>query len=177
LKHYGPFAIIRAGWLEQGMADPSHRDETSQGDGSAPKTGVASYMLMSFGDSHGPYDLDTVRSIMDKGLPRHTLMTVVIDGIERRYGHAGDLFEQPRFFRVICGECDRARTYQVSGEPELSCAGKVGANFAYRGNHGSSPDPQKSCLQEFFWRCPLRDSESGCRGHIEEGRELGRPDG
>ena len=142
-----------------------------------PDKGVVSYMLMSFGDSYGPYDLNTVRSMIDKGLPRHTLMTVVIDGIERGDGRAGDLFEQPRFFRAICGECNLTRTYQVSGEPDHSCARKDGNNFAYRGDYGSSPDPQKSCLHEFFRKCPLRDSESGCRGHIEEGRELGRPGG
>ncbi len=151
------------------MAEPSDRDETSHGDESAPKTGVTGYLLMSFGDSHGPYDLASVRGMMDKGLPRHTLMTVVIAGIERGHGSAGDLFEPLRLWRVVCAECDLTRIYQASGEPDLSCARKHGDNFAYRGNYGSSPEPKKSCLHEFFRKCPLGDSESGCRGHIEEG--------
>jgi hypothetical protein len=46
----------------------------------SPDKRVVSYMLMSFGDFYGPYDLNTVRSMIDKGLPRHTPMTVVIGG-------------------------------------------------------------------------------------------------
>lgn len=133
------------------MADSSNSNSADQ------------YLLHPQAETFGPFDLAFVRQKLAEGaIAPSTGLTIIRGGVEDKWHSVGELWPEPREWRIACAECQLSQTVMVT--EAITIFGGFDGDI-YRMHH----------LQEFVQkRCPNFRKIERCSAQYPEGYEIGR---